>query len=161
MCARRYASPIAVAPRTWAVSIYRPTLTHSNWLARGSGVLQLMTDPHSPLAYALGGRSGAAFDKAAACAAAGFPWSDASAELGSPERLLPGCASYLRLVQVGELTSCGEHDVAICRVEGMVVPDQSAEGAATMGDALSTARLRELGMISDRGKAVSPPELQQ
>ena len=72
----------------------------------------------------------------------------------------PLCLEEARLVQVGELTSCGEHDVAICRVEGMVVPDQSAEGAATMGDALSTARLRELGMISDRGKAVSPPELQ-
>ena len=60
---------------------------------------------------------------------------------------------YLRLVQQGEATACGEHDLVLCRVEGMLAP---ADGAST-GDALSSARLREANIITDRGKAVEPP----
>ena len=155
-----YATPVGVSPRTWAISLYRPTLTRDNWAARRRGVLQLLCTPHAPLVYALGGRSGRDDDKAAACAAAGFGWVEppasggASAEAEEP-RLLPGCATYLRLVQLGELTPCGEHDVAICQVEGMLAPPEEGDGPS-MGDALSSARLRELGIITDRGKAVEP-----
>ena len=165
-----YATPVGVNPRTWAVSLYRPTLTHANWLARKSGVLQLLCEPHAPLVHALGGRSGRDDDKASVCAAAGFEWmeppsqwgalpEDVSVDASSLPRLLPGCATYLRLVQVEghELTSCGEHDLVLCRVEGMVSPPGSeGEQRAKMDDALSTARCRELGLITDRGKAVEP-----
>ena len=110
-------------------------------------------------------RSGRDDDKAAVCAAAGFEWvepppawgtgdaGDADGAVGAGERLLPGCAHYLRLVQVGELMPCGEHDLAICRVEGMLSQDVDGPG---MAEALSSARLRELGIITDRGKAVQP-----
>ena len=37
-----YATPVGISPRTWAVSLYRPTLTHANWLAQKRGVLQLL-----------------------------------------------------------------------------------------------------------------------
>jgi len=145
-----YATPVGVSPRLWAISLYRPTATHENFLNRRSGVLQRLCGRHASLVYALGGRSGRDDDKAAACAAAGFPW------LESPEtweeRLLPGCASYLRLVQVGELQSCGEHDLVLCRVEGMLAPG----GEAMDDDALSSAQLREMGIITDRGKAIEP-----
>ena len=156
-----YATPVGIGPRTWAISLYRPTLTHANWLKRKSGVLQLLCEAHAPLVYALGGRSGRDDDKPAVCAASGFAWMDppsawGGAEAGeSQEQLLSGCATYLRLVQVGELTSAGEHDVAICRVEGMLAPPDG-EAGTTMADALSSARLRELGLITDRGKAVEP-----
>ena len=56
-------------------------------------------------------------------------------------------------MQVGELTAAGEHDVAICRVEGMLAPE---EGVPSMADALSSARCRELGVVSDKGRAVEP-----
>ena len=160
-----YATPAGVSPRLWAVSLYRPTLTHENFVARRSGVLQLLSEPHAPLIFALGGRSGRDDDKAAVCAAAGFEWvepppawgtgdaGDADGAVGAGERLLPGCAHYLRLVQVGELMPCGEHDLAICRVEGMLSQDVDGPG---MAEALSSARLRELGIITDRGKAVQP-----
>ena len=85
---------------------YEPTLTHANFVKRRSGVLQLLRDVHAPLSYALGGRSGRDDDKAAACAAAGLEWLEPqSSAWDAPERLLPECAHYLRLVQVGgELT---------------------------------------------------------
>ena len=72
-----------------------------------------------------------------------------------PERLLPECAHYLRLVQVGELTECGEHDVAICVVEGMLAQDGGGVVEQPPA-ALSSARLRELGLISEKGRAVEP-----
>jgi len=164
-----YATPAGVSPRTWAISLYRPTLTHANWLKRKSGVLQLLCEAHAPLIHTLGGRSGRDDDKPAACAAAGFPWFDAppgswgdaaagdAAAGEAHEQLMPGCATYVRLVQVGELiTQGGEHDVAICRVEGMLVPPAEDAVGATMADALSTARGRQLGLITDRGKAIAP-----
>ena len=164
MCIRDSATPVGIAPRTWALSLYRPTLTHANFLARRTGVLQLLSEAHAPLVYALGGRSGRDDDKAAACAAAGFEWVaapsswDAAADGGSDAALLPsllpGCVQYLRLEQVGELTSCGEHDVVLCTVEGMLSYGEA--GGPTAEDALSSARCRELGLITDRGKAVEP-----
>ena len=153
-----YATPVGVSPRMWAVSLYRPTLTHANFVTRRTGILQLLCEEHAPLVHALGGRSGRDDDKAAACSAAGFAWTEPPAawsdESAALERILPGCATYLRLVQVGELTACGEHDVAVCRIEGMLAPPAGA--GPSMADALSSARLRELGIITDRGKAIDP-----
>ena len=155
-----YATPIGVNPRVWAISLYRPTLTHANWLERKTGVLQLLTEPHAPIVYSLGGRSGRDDDKAAVCAAAGFEWMEAWSWPDRPDgtsqvRLLPGCATYLRLVQMGEVQNLGgEHDLVVCRVEAMLAPPEGA--GPTMDEALSSARLRELGIITDRGKAVEP-----
>jgi flavin reductase (DIM6/NTAB) family NADH-FMN oxidoreductase RutF len=151
-----YATPAGVSPRLWAVSLYRPTRTHANWLKRQSGVLQLLCSPHSDLVYLLGGQSGTDTDKAAACAAAGFEWQDPpldDRDADARERLLPGCVAYVRLTQVGELTSAGEHDLALCRVDGVLA---DLEGPMPE-DALSTAALRAAGLITDRGRAVEPP----
>lgn len=171
-----YATPVGVSPRLWAISLYRPTQTHANWLEQGAGVLQCLCSSHTGLVHTLGGQSGADVDKAAACAAAGFEWMEplphsawvdeaaASSSVDADDvqsdnedathvQLLPGCVAYLRLVQVGELTSCGEHALAVCRVEGVLgAPD----GGATTDDALQTRALREAGIISDKGKAIPP-----
>ena len=158
-----YATPVGISPRLWAVSLYRPTLTHANWLARRSGVLQFMCEPHAPLVYSLGGQSGSDSDKAAACSSAGFTWldplqldvwgDDLDDDGGATAvRLLPGCAAYLRLVQVGELTPCGEHDLALCRVEGIL----ALPGGPTTDTALQTRDLRAAGIISDKGRAIGP-----
>ena len=98
--------------------------------------------------------SGRDADKAEACAAAGFAWLDEAAparEDSSTEQLLPGCAAYLRLYQVGELLDAGEHDVALCRVEAFADPNGPAPDAA-----LSSAALRAAGLITDKGRAVEP-----
>ena len=149
-----YATPVGIKPvRRWAIALYRDTRTHANFVARGSGVLQMLCEEHAPLVYTLGGCSGAELDKAAACAERGFGWVDGAGAEAHPERLLPGCAAYLHLVQEGELTSCGEHDVAICRVERTL----AIEGGPTPAEhQVSTGRLRELGLISALGRAVPP-----
>ena len=158
-----YATPVGVAPRTWALSLYGPTRTHSNFKARRSGVLQLLTLDHAGLIWTLGGQSGGEIDKAAACAAAGFRWMDPASDMSDDEwaadgiQLLPGCACYLRLVQVEEdqLRACGEHDVAICTVEGAIGDPDLLPSAYS--SALNTQVCRLMGLISDRGKAIEPP----
>ena len=155
-----YATPLGVQPRTWAISLYRPTKTHANFAARRSGVLQLLTQKHVELMYTLGGQSGTDVDKEAACAEAGFAWLDAPESLGDAwdaegPQLLPGCAAYLRLVQVDgdELRSFGEgalHDLAVCSVAGALGSEADFE------QALSTKECRAAGLITDRGKAIPP-----
>ena len=160
-----YATPIGIAPqRMWALSLYRPTRTHANFASRRCGVLQLLTEEHVGLMHVLGGQSGADVDKAAACAQAGFGWVDAPEQCvtdgtwpADGPQLLPGCAAYLRLVQEDgdRLRAFGEHEMAVCRVEGML--EGLGEGRAGFDRALSTRTCRDLGLITDRGKAV-PPE---
>ena len=145
-----YATPAGVKPRLWAISLFRKTRTHANFVSERSGILQLLSEPHSSLVYTLGGQSAADVDKAAACADAGFGWLDGPGE--GTAMVLPGCASYIRLVQVGELQDAGEHDLALCRVEEFLVEAQGATDEV----ALSTAALREAGIITDRGKAIEP-----
>jgi len=150
-----YATPVGIAPRMWAISLFRKTLSHANFKRDRTGVLQLLCEPHSPLMHTLGGTSGRDLDKAAACAAAGFAWRDDGPPCDSDgaggELLLPGCVTYMRLHQVGELLDAGEHDVALCRVEAFAADDSPAPDAA-----LSTAALRDAGLITDKGRAVEP-----
>ena len=156
-----YATPAGVSPRMWAISLYKPTQTYANFVAQRTGILQQLCRPHASLVYTLGGRSGADVDKAAACKEAGFPWSDATTGTGGDEeaaalpQVLPGCATYLRLVQVGDLVDAGEHALALCRVEAML-EDEGASGGARASEALMTSELREAGIITDRGKAIEP-----
>ena len=157
-----YATPVGIRPqRLWAISLFRKTATHAAWSAGGGrGVLQQLAEQHAVLTHVLGATSGADADKEAACEACGFGWSE-SAD-GGDERLLPGCVAYLRLVQQGELIDAGEHDVAICAVEGMYSAAAGSRGGGGVvvvsGDEpepepLSTALLRERGLISTLGRA--------
>ena len=89
-----YATPVGIRPhRLWAISLFRETQTHANWLSSGTGVLQQLSSRHAPLMWALGGTSSseAHADKAAACAALGLPWIEEAEMIGGCERLLPGC----------------------------------------------------------------------
>lgn len=148
-----YATPVGIRPhRLWAISLFRETQTHANWLSSGTGVLQQLSSRHAPLMWALGGTSSseAHADKAAACAALGLPWIEEAETIGGCERLLPGCVSYFRLTQQGALIDAGSHDVAICRLENVLA------SGVDPGPALSTAELREAGLISVAGRAVEP-----
>eukprot|EP00310_Coccolithus_braarudii_P017938 CAMPEP_0183333078 /NCGR_PEP_ID=MMETSP0164_2-20130417/2064_1 /TAXON_ID=221442 /ORGANISM="Coccolithus pelagicus ssp braarudi, Strain PLY182g" /LENGTH=202 /DNA_ID=CAMNT_0025501907 /DNA_START=11 /DNA_END=619 /DNA_ORIENTATION=+ len=148
-----FATPVALRQSMWTISLWRRTATHSAFTERRTGVLQLLAEEHSPLTAVLGGKSRADMHdewKPARCAELGFEWSSAAAS--GPESLLPGCIAYYRLVQVGELIDAGEHDIAVCRVEGawgnMAPSSQSC--------ALSTGALREAGLISSAGRVVLP-----
>jgi len=155
-----YATPVGVDPRLWAISLFRKTRSHANFASRGGGMLQLLRSQHVDIVYVLGGISGADTDKASACAEAGFAWLDA----GTPDghRILPECASYIQLTQMGDLVDAGTHDLAICRVDGFLVPDSADLAKCTDGtlrewyrDALSSVALRDAGIISDQGRAIA------
>ncbi|KAH8084526.1 hypothetical protein JL720_8027 [Aureococcus anophagefferens] len=143
-----YATPVGIRPqRRWTLSLYRGTRSHANFAARRRGVLQLLREAHAPATHALGGVSAArvgAVDKAAACEALGLDW-EACGDWD--ERVLPGCAAYLRLVAVDGSVDCGDHEVFICRVAG---------GFGDAGNHLTTGELRRLGLITAKGAAVEP-----
>ena len=143
-----YATPVGIRPqRRWTLSLYRGTRSHANFAARRRGVLQLLREAHAPATHALGGVSAArvgAVDKAAACEALGLEWETCG---DWDERVLPGCAAYLRLVAVDGSVDCGDHEVFTCRVAG---------GFGDGGDHLTTGELRRLGLITAKGAAVEP-----
>ena len=143
-----YATPVGIRPqRRWTLSLYRGTRSHANFAARRRGVLQLLREAHAPATHALGGVSAArvgAVDKAAACEALGLEWETCG---DWDERVLPGCAAYLRLVAVDGSVDCGDHEVFICRVAG---------GFGDAGNHLTTGELRRLGLITAKGAAVEP-----
>lgn len=143
-----YASPVGISPRRWVISLFRKTETHANFLRRRTGVLQLLSPCHGPLTYSLGGCSSRDVDKAQCCHANGFEWQQHE---GHEELLLPGCAAYYRVTLEGEVIDCGEHDAALCVLDGVFVEEDGVRP-----DALCTSQLREMGLISDAGRAIAP-----
>ncbi|KAH8064755.1 hypothetical protein JL722_1636 [Aureococcus anophagefferens] len=141
-----YATPVGIRPqRRWTLSLYRGTRSHANFAAR-RGVLQLLREAHAPATHA--GRRvrwrGSAPSTRAAREALGLDW-EACGDWD--ERVLPGCAAYLRLVAVDGSVDCGDHEVFICRVAG---------GFGDAGNHLTTGELRRLGLITAKGAAVEP-----
>ena len=49
------------------------------------------------------------------------------------------------------MIDCGSHDAALCKIESMFVSDDELNEAA-QGSSLSTANLRELGIITEQGR---------
>lgn len=146
-----YATPVSVRPdRVWAIGLYKDTLSYENFCRERSCILQLLKDDHIPLVKLLGGSSGSLVDKRQGCEALGFVWAILSkneVEEGCSPLTLPKCAYYLKLSAVGEMIDCGSHKVAICKTDNMFVSDED-----TKTDYLSTARLRELGIITEQGR---------
>eukprot|EP00440_Ansanella_granifera_P012806 gb/GFBE01013909.1/.p2 GENE.gb/GFBE01013909.1/~~gb/GFBE01013909.1/.p2 ORF type:complete len:122 (-),score=28.68 gb/GFBE01013909.1/:12-377(-) len=119
-------------------------------MTRRSGVLQVLSEQHAELTHLLGGQSGFNFDKAEGCRARGFEW---CSESGFEEKLLPGCLAYLKLSLQGEVIDAGDHDVAICKLDGIYYPKSQTESNS---DLLLTDLLRDRGLISAAGRAIEP-----
>jgi flavin reductase (DIM6/NTAB) family NADH-FMN oxidoreductase RutF len=140
-----YATPVSVRPvRVWALGLFKETLSCDNFIRNRSCVLQLLTDEHIPLVKLLGGASGRDVDKLTECAALGCKWIDLEKDF----QVLPNCASYLKLVAVGDIVDAGSHCVAICQVESMF----ETTITTTKDQHLSTAKLRKLGIITEQGR---------
>ena len=159
-----YATPVSVRPdRVWSIGLYKETLSYQNFCRDRSCILQLLTDKHIPLVKLLGGTSGNDVDKGSECAKLGFQWghlpetttatttTTESEQRPGGERpqpqVLPDCAYYLKLKAIGDIVDCGSHCVAICKVEEMFVSKD--EGKT---DYVSTATLRDLGIITEQGR---------
>jgi flavin reductase (DIM6/NTAB) family NADH-FMN oxidoreductase RutF len=139
-----YATPVSVKPdRLWAIGLYKGTQTHENFVKLKQGVLQLLTDEHTPLVKLLGGTSGYDVDKQEESKALGFDWVQLEEE---EPRVLQGCSSYLCLeLHQGNLIDGGSHDIAICRVKSMHTDELHRPQ-------LSTEKLRDLGIITEQGR---------
>ena len=52
-----YATPVGIRPhRIWVISLYKASLSYENFVSRGEGVLQLLSDEHASLVYSFGGQ---------------------------------------------------------------------------------------------------------
>ena len=143
-----YASPVSIKPdRIWTIGLYKGTVAHENFSATRTGVLQLMMPCHAKTVQLLGGSSGRDVDKRRKCRELGFPWMS-SDDPDLPD-LLPDCACYLQLKLVRDLVDFGSHDVAMCKVESTFIEDGKN---APDQDYLSTAMLREMGIITEQGR---------
>lgn len=143
-----YATPISIRPdRIWSLGLFKGTVAHENFANTGEGVLQLLSPNHAKVVKLLGGSSGRDVNKKEECEKLGMSWiSSISGEL--PD-LLPNCSHYLKISRVGDLIDCGSHDLAICKVESMFVPDD-LDGVVPQN--LNTGKLRELGIITEQGR---------
>ena len=158
-----YATPVSVAPdRIWALGLYKETLSYADFCLRRSCILQLLSKEHTPLIRILGGTSGRDVEKQEECQRLGFAWhrlppgsTEEDGDYPPMPLVLPGCVKYLRLKAVGDLRDMGSHAVALCRVEETwgVPQDDPSEGEEPREQPhLSTARLRELGIITAQGR---------
>lgn len=144
-----YATPVSVRPdRVWSLGLYKETLSFQNFQRTRSCVLQLLTEKHIPLVKLLGGTSGREVNKQEECEKLGAGWGDLPTGDKEAPLVLPDCTYYLKLSAVGELVDCGSHSVAICRVDEMLVSNDEART-----EYVSTARLRDLGIITEQGRA--------
>ena len=158
-----YATPVSILPdRIWSIGLYKGTATHENFAIRKEGVLQLLKPQHAPIVKLLGGSSSKEVDKAEGCKSLGFSWIKADGNIMNTEgnvedssktfpcEILPDCAYYLKLSLVGDLIDCGNHDVALCKVESMIVADKSNQSGEV--EYLNTALLRKMNIISNQGR---------
>jgi flavin reductase (DIM6/NTAB) family NADH-FMN oxidoreductase RutF len=141
-----YASPVSIHPkRIWCIGLFKGTVAYENFSKTGEGVLQLLAPEHSSIVKTLGGYSGRDINKEEECSRLGFKWFTCDK---SKSKLLPGCSYYLKLKMTQHgMIDCGNHDVVLCVVEDMFLPDDQHSSIH-----LKTAKLRDLGIITNQGK---------
>lgn len=112
------------------------------------------------LIRALGGSSGRDVDKGRMCAELGYDWERLPAGCDDDDDnwpdVLPYCLYYLKLELVGDVMNCGSHDLALCRVLGMISYEEEVIAGDEL-DILSTRELRERSIISELGRVLYPP----
>ena len=142
-----YATPVSAHPtRVWTLGVYRETLSEENLMRKPYGVLQQLTKDQVDLVSILGGNSGRDIDKKEACAKSGFEWIDCDHFDGL--QVLPGCAFYMSFNIQGGVLDAGSHlIVPYCEIKSMYTL-----GVTSSGDHLKTGSLRDLGVITDKGR---------
>jgi flavin reductase (DIM6/NTAB) family NADH-FMN oxidoreductase RutF len=145
-----YATPVGVEPhRVWALGLFKGTLSHENFLRTKKCILQLLGEEHVAVIRILGGMSGRDISKGAECSKQSFDWQQYDA---AEMKLLPRCLYYIKLSCIGDILDVGNHDVALCRVEEMFIPNDIGINP----NYLSTGKLRKLGIINEKGRIISP-----
>ena len=144
-----YATPVSIRPdRVWAIGIYKETYSYDCFRKSGKGILQLLTEDHTPLVRLLGGSSGRDVHKRDECHKLGVDWISVTDnnDCGTEEHplVLPKCASYLFLELQHQLIDGGTHDIALCRATQTLTDSDAPH--------LESGKLRELGIITKQGR---------
>ena len=129
-----YATPVSIRPhRLYSLGLFKQTKSYENFCRERKCILQLLTAEHIPLVRLLGGQSGKDIDKEVECAKVSPNLSlqnihnNDVADKSIP-KVLPSCSYYLRLSVVGDIVNGGDsHDIAICKVDEMLMPDNVAD----------------------------------
>ena len=148
-----YATPVSIRPnRLWTLGLFKQTKSYENFCRERKCILQLLTAEHIPLVRLLGGQSGNDTDKEEECAkvSPNLSLQNIDNDDASIPKALPSCSYYLRLSAVDIVDGGGSHDIAICRVDEMLVSGDG--GLANNEEYLSTSKLRELGIITEQGR---------
>ena len=151
-----YATPVSIRPhRLYSLGLFKQTKSYENFCRERKCILQLLTAEHIPLVRLLGGQSGNEIDKEAECANLSPNLSlqniDNNDDDKSTPKVLPSCSYYLKLSAVGDIIDGGDsHDIAICKVDEMLISGDG--GLASSEEYLSTAKLREMGIITEQGR---------
>ena len=145
-----YATPVSISPeRVWSMGVFKSTLSDDNLRRTGICVLQLLTDQHVDAVSLLGGFSGRDVGKKAECEKLNLQWEDLNDEDGF--QVLPGCASYMKMKVQGGVVDAGSHGIfPFCQVTEMF--HSAVNGDDLQNRHLSTGKLREWGIISDKGR---------
>jgi flavin reductase (DIM6/NTAB) family NADH-FMN oxidoreductase RutF len=145
-----YATPVSISPqRVWSMGVFKSTLSDENLRRTGVCVLQLLTDQHVDAVSLLGGFSGREVDKKAECEKLSLKWQDLNDKDGF--QVLPGCASYIKMKVQGGVVDAGSHGIfPFCEVTEMFTSEVNGDGLQNQH--LSTRKLREWGIISDKGR---------
>jgi flavin reductase (DIM6/NTAB) family NADH-FMN oxidoreductase RutF len=156
-----YATPVSIIPiRVWSLGLFKGTLSEENLRHTGTCVLQLLNQRHIDTVPLLGGMSGRDIDKQHECHLLGLPWQELDDKDGF--YVLPGCTSYMKMTIQGGVVDAGSHVIVpFCEVTEMyssadetmmINGDSSMETSMVASKHLSTGKLRELGMITQKGR---------
>eukprot|EP00958_Prasinococcus_capsulatus_P016070 scaffold1766_cov401-Prasinococcus_capsulatus_cf.AAC.27 len=112
-----YTTPVSISPdKRYMVALFKNTMSHENFIqGSGHGVLQILTKEHQDLVALLGKQSGYDVDKLKEIEASGH--SLTRVREGGAIPVLQGCVGYISL-RMENFYSAGDHDVAICVVDG-------------------------------------------
>ena len=134
-----YCTPVAHSPERWyAVSLFHGTVSRDNFLHDNGGVLQILAAEHAHLVPLLGQQSSRDVDKLAALADRGVALTPIR-----DHKVLAGCIGCFGL-QAASVHTCGDHDVALCR---MLWYEDVRRDAVP----LTTGSLREAGILPPAG----------
>ena len=117
-----YATTVSKEPSIWALSLYKSTLSHENFMKRKWCALQLLTKDHCNTINILGKRSGRDIDKYQELSKLGYETIDimtpSQISIDSKLSILKDCPHILWFQKSMDIDviDAGDHDVFICNL---------------------------------------------
>lgn len=118
-----YANPVAIKPvETWALSLYKGTLSLENFAIHRTAVLQQLTHSHINSISLLGKTSGRTIDKIAELGRLGHTFTEVDVEVNLPKLRVLSTSPLLLFLQatVTPPIDLGDHWLYLCKVQKLM-----------------------------------------